>query len=567
MQASRALRVLFEKDRDSFFESALPLLREEPEAPGVQYLTTLFLSHDMLLGKLTDPGVFSLDEANRIAQQLTQVDAQFDVRLLRSAIPNNGRTTPDELEHIAGTPAGVRLIEILGEVSDGTRVMPVMTRLLNHPNSCVRAKAALLVGRGSKNHKWVQERLGESDAGVRANVVESLWGSDDEGSRAVFWTALGDEDDRVVGNAALALYRLGDPLAVRLILQLVAHPDAAFRRRGAWVMGETGDPRFMPALAQIIATPASELRVAAFQAMAKLKKAMARRAVAQPLALAVGRPRRLPDARVEFTVAIRSNCGQEIPRLGAANFAIWEDSVLVREYTVRQRGRHEPAAVALAFPRILDRLGLPQECQERAVERAFEYKRKQDVWTVLKYITMAEERPAFGNYTMMRPGDEDLAAVAMRFTSDVEAITDAVARPGKRLGCAADPRQAVRALIAAASRIRATRNVVLVCQSPLDVIDGDIRDEIDAAVAGKVAVHIVSPWANKMMQTFCARTQGMLLTPAAAADIPAALENLFASLRNWYEVCYEPEIPAASTLRIQVFTDALIGEAAEVPAS
>ena len=282
MVCSRSLRSLFDRDQRGFFAGVLPLLRRGEDSPGFQYLLTFLFGQGILLRPLCDPRVFTLDEATGIARRLSHVDPQFDVRLLRTLLQKNGNTAPPELERVASSEAGLRMLHLMSEVSDGTKVLGIMTRLLSHPDSRVRSKAALLVGRSNKNHKWVQERMGESDARVRANAVESLWGADNAGSRGVYWSALGDEDSRVVANAILALYRLGDPGSVRLIQQLVSHPETDFRVSGVWVMGETGDPRFLPALARLISEPVAELRGNAFRALARLKKSIALRTAGEP---------------------------------------------------------------------------------------------------------------------------------------------------------------------------------------------------------------------------------------------------------------------------------------------
>lgn len=585
-QAARAMRALYEKDETGFLQSALPFLRYEPQSPGLNYLITLLLSRGVILGMLCNPDVFTLEQAARIAQCLRQVDAQFDVRLVRSMAGGNGNSS-QELELLAGTATGIRLLDILGEISDGTRILSTMTQLLGHPNSHVRSKAALLVGRSNKNHKWVQERLGETDPRVRANAVESLWGSDTTGSRAVFWAALGDDDDRVVGNAALGLYRLGDPASAGVILKLLSHPDECFRVTGMWVMGETGDPRFMPILARIISEQSAELRASAFRALAKLKKSMAKRSAAPPLNVFTGLPRLAEDGCVELIAAIRTGRGQQLPELNATNFAIWEDAVLSREYTVQQRGKNEPIAIALALPRILDRAGLQQQIQETAVERALRYKRKCDVWMVLKYLTPAPATPApapapqppsmqGGKYASaagiaagatsataaaaLNPADEDLSTLRMRFTTNPEEISDAVFSPGTRLGCASDPLQATRALTDAARQVRAARNIIFLCQSAADTFKPEALESIRMTEAAGIAVHVISCWPNAIIQELCSRTGGMLVVPSSAEEIPDALESVCASLLNSYEVRYRPENPGASKLRLQVYNDNFIGE-------
>lgn len=560
LQGSRALRLLYEKDQSGFFEMALPALREEPDSPGFHYLLTLLLSQGLLLRPLCNPHMFSLDEAKRIGRRLRLVDSHFDVRLLRTLVPNNGDTSTDDLERVANTPSGLRLLEILGEISDGTRVLPVMTRLLNHTDSRVRSKAALLVGRSNKNHKWVQDKLCEPDARVRANAVESLWGSDSAGSRAVFLSALGDADNRVVANALLALYRLGDPACVRLILEMLTHSDAGFRVSAVWVMGESGDQRFMPTLARLISEPEAELRGNAFRALAKIKKSMAARGDADHLDIFVGPPHREQANWVQFTAAVRCRRDAQIPDLNGTNFAMWEDSVLIREYTVEQRGKHEPVAIALGMPRILDRGGPPQVIQECAIERALRYKRGQDIWTVLKYVTASQESPNLSDTGGLSPADEDLSSLRMRFTANPDKIEGAVALPGTRMACGSDLHQAIRTLIDATAHMRAARNIVLICQSPHDTFTRDVEAEIEAAYLASIAVHIITPWPTNSMREMCSRTSGTLVAPPTPGGIPEALEGLCASLLNSYEVRFQSENPAASKLRLQIYTEAFTGE-------
>ena len=98
MVCSRALRSLFEKDERGFFPGILPLLRRGEDSPGFQYLLTFLFSHGILLKPLCDPRVFTLDEATGIARRMSQVDSQFDVRLLRTLLEKNGNTGPPQMK-------------------------------------------------------------------------------------------------------------------------------------------------------------------------------------------------------------------------------------------------------------------------------------------------------------------------------------------------------------------------------------------------------------------------------------------------------------------------------------
>src|SRR5271168_3872754 len=102
MQEARSLRLLFESNRYAFLAAALPVLRDESDSPGLHYIATLLHSHDLLLAPLCSPQVFTRSEAIRVGRHLMEVDAQFDLRLVRSGVNNNGSTSPEELERLFG---------------------------------------------------------------------------------------------------------------------------------------------------------------------------------------------------------------------------------------------------------------------------------------------------------------------------------------------------------------------------------------------------------------------------------------------------------------------------------
>lgn len=575
--AAKAMRALLERDINAFFQAALPLVREGTYSPGHQYLLMLLLNNSLLLKPLCDPGVFTLGEAVAIARDLKHVDPAFDLHLFRALFGQNGQDR-GELEEVAGSAAGLRVLSIIAEISDGTRLVPVMTQLLRHRNSHVRSKAALLVGRSNKNHRWVEQRLLEDDPRVRANAVESLWGAGTNGSRAVFWNAVSDADNRVAGNAVLGLFRLGDPASIRLIDEFANHTDAKFRSTAAWVMGETGDPRFVPLLGRMMAESEPEVRASALVAIAKLKKCLAARSTATRLRILMGEIRRRNEDWCDFSVGIWPERRAGIAELRASNFAIWEDSSLVSEYEVEQSGK-DPLALGLAFARVLERSSPEQEAQDRAIERALRHKRRVDLWTVLKYVrpsdrdvraaAPAQALPAhataanavLGALTSALPNEEvDLLTSTMRLSADPSAITDAVAVPGPRSGCASNLNLALRALMDVLTPVRASRHVVLVCQSPLDAFSLPTAREIRTAELANIVVHIIAHAPSDAMYELCHTTGGHLLVPHGSEGIPDLLESLCAALTNAYHIKYRSRHPLVSALKLQVYTDKAIGE-------
>ena len=571
--AAKVMRALIEKDRDGFFQAALPMLRGGGDSPGYHYMLTLLLSNGLLPKPLCDPTMFTLPEAAAIAKYLKHVDPTFDVRLLRSFI---GRKAEDrqQLEEATSSAAGVRWIEVMAEISDGGRILPVMTQLLHHPNPRVRSKAALLVGRNNKNHKWVEEQMVEPDARVRANAVESLWGVDTEGSRTVMWNAASDEDNRVVGNALLGLYRFGDPAATRAIEQLAENAHQAFRATGAWVMGETGDPRYLPALGHMMSEPTHEVRSNALLAIAKLKQAGAKRHTSAPIRFFLSEVKVGDDGWHEFTAGIRPRPRLEPLKLLPTSFAVWADCRIVQDYEVEQP-RKDPLSIAIGLPRILERASPEQDMLETAVQRAMRHKRRFDTWLVMKYLrgapgiqpsplpAIATIPSVLGNLTsVLTAEDVDLLGLSMRFTTDREAIEDAVESPGKRMSCAAHPTQALRGLIDLAIPARGSRHVILICPSAGDALQSALEPEISAAKSTGVAVHIITPSTSPIMRRLCAQSSGNLVVCSSPGEIPELLHDLCAALTNSFRVRFRPIDPLAQCAKLQIFTPEAYGEEA-----
>src|SRR5208283_3130365 len=156
----------------------------------------------------------------------------------------SGESVPEEVLQ--------RVLLLLSSIPENARVLPMVVKLLRHPNQNVRSKAALVIGRVSKTPQVMKGFLAEPDPRVRANAIEALWGMDSDQACAVMREAADDPNNRVAGNALVGLYRAGETLAIPRILQLACHPKAEFRTTAAWIMEQSGSPRFLPALAHMV---------------------------------------------------------------------------------------------------------------------------------------------------------------------------------------------------------------------------------------------------------------------------------------------------------------------------
>ncbi len=582
MVAGRQMRQLLETDRAAFLESSLVYLRAATDNPGSHYLLTLLMMNGMIVGPLSDPALFSLDEAVSLARMLLRLEPLLDIKMVRSLSEVKDPNSMEELEQKAGSAKGIRLLDILGAISDGTRILPVMARLLNHPDGWVRSKAALMVGRNNKNYKWVEQRLSEPDSRVRANALESLWGVESEGSRGVFWGALADPDNRVAGNALFGLYRLGEADSIPLTLDLLKHSDADFRLTGIWVMGNTGDQRFLGVLARILADSNPKIRTAAFRAVARLKQQGAVQVVSPKLEIRV---RGIEDSDAWAQVAVEvwsegdhSSPCKEISGLKATQFALYENSLLVTHYQVEEMSHPEATAIAFAVPRVVEANDPVHASCELAFTRAIRHKRKPDSWLVLKYLPekAPERTPAAKNTNSIlqldpHPANEVEEATLpsdLRFSTDPEEIMEAVQAAGQRMALPSGIVEAARGLLPAIAQARGARHLVLFLHPLGGAASGEDgssawTDLVPQARIGKVAVHCLGPMDSPDMKELCSKTGGSYWPVSSIDDIPATLEALCASMINQYLVKYRsPSLDAlpSSSLKVQVYAPQGFGQ-------
>lgn len=272
--ARNELRNLLAANPGAFCAAVSPLIRQLPaEAPARQFLSALLSSWEQLPRVLADPAILSTRAAQELAQALATHDPQLDTRLARWLLTG---VSPEPDPEASDPVRAVRILEILEAISGGGRAVAALIQLLRHPDVRVRSKAALMAGRSLRSGHWAQQRLLEADARVRANVVEALWGVQAPGVTEVFKSALRDAHNRVVGNALVGLYRLGDPAAASLLRKMAEHPSPAFRATAAWAMGHLEDPQFLPTLATLLKDPDASVRRNVLRALARIKRATSR---------------------------------------------------------------------------------------------------------------------------------------------------------------------------------------------------------------------------------------------------------------------------------------------------
>jgi HEAT repeat protein len=550
-RARNVLRNLLNDNPEEFCKAAAPFLAGNGKTASGRFLNELLGGKGLL--PLCNPALLSLEDEIAIARSVVEMDPLLDIKLARriSALMSGPGRGPSEVA------AAQRILEILAAITDGARILPILIQVLRDPDGRLRSKAALLVGRTNKSAQWVEQVMREPDARVRANSIEALWGVDTEAVRAVLRAATKDPNNRVLGNALLGLYRLGDVSIISRVLSLTKHPAPAFRSTAAWIMGETEDPRFLPALARMIGETDAHARRSVFRAIARIKQALARYTSGQPLRVCLCQSSAQPDGSRLVRAAVALPDGGEVPGLRSTNLVLWEGREIVADYTLRRARAADCLALGVAMPATRTCPHPNGDVLEQIVRDCLAAKRASDRWAILR----------FGS-----PRDEDAPPIDTNvlppcfLTADTGTLAVALDNPENRYGYA----ETVQSFLNTLAQSNGSRNLLLIedrsAESTLPEIPaGRWTSVITDAQSASIAIHaIVLTASGKPTETLaaiCAQTGGICVAAGDLAGIPALCERLYFGLAHPYDIAYRPENQQGEApLKLQIYSEHGYGE-------
>jgi HEAT repeat protein len=531
------IRDLLDNGRDIFYHTSIEILKTSGDSRGAQYLVALLASNGMLLQALSNPEM-SREESLALGRAARRVDPMIDVALARSLADS---AAGDSAVQVAD-PA--RLMDILCEIADAGRIMPSLMRMMRHPNPYLRSKAVKMIGRGSKSTKWVMGRLSESDPRVRANAVESLWGVDTPESHALLKFASSDANNRVAGNALLGRYYLGDASVLADLVTLAGHESALFRSSAAWVMGETGDPRFTESLRRLISEPDPVVRRRAFAALAQIKTANAQPPVGEKWQVA---GRMLTGESLKglrrVMLAVAAEGLREPPKVAPLQFLLSEGTQYITSYKVSEKPQPESMSVIFLIPRSREAAG---GAFFEGVLNCLKWKRPSDLWSVLPYIETGDGEPP-------PPHDPEPPV----FTGHSDALAAFLNDTPKRLDCTDLWTGVWRATKQDGGQSRGKRHVILMSSSEEGRIAG--HGLISNMQGARIPVQVIASGPNRQLQEFCRRTH-IQFRCMAQDEIPTMIEQAYLNLLARYEIAYQPVAANAPALKVRVQTPAGWGE-------
>jgi HEAT repeat protein len=266
VEARRPLQDAAVQSPETFFAAALALLVAEKDPAASRRLYTGLLDFPQFLRQFIRPQQFSRTEVLEGCRSLALCDPGLDVRLAQLI---SGRELESE---ILDSATVVHVLDLLNEISTGSRLVPILSHLTHHSDLRIAAKATLLVARRIQNQDWIDRHLASSDPRLRATVLEALWGVDTPLARKTLWAGAKDENNRAVGNALVGLHLLGEPGVAALVGQILEDSRPLFRATGAWVMGKIGAPDFVQPLQRALADAEPGVRHAARRALVEIRK-------------------------------------------------------------------------------------------------------------------------------------------------------------------------------------------------------------------------------------------------------------------------------------------------------
>jgi HEAT repeat protein len=527
VRCKRLIRQFLEEDSAAFLRAATSILKKQADSPGAQFLIALLVESSLLLQVLSDSGV-SRECAFEVARAAMAHDAMTDVTLARALVQTLSEPEPSlNLEQIS------RIMEILEEISDGARIFPSLVRLLRHASSNVRSKAVLMIGRGSHSTQWVRHRLSaDTDPRIRANAIEGLWGVDTEEARQLLQSLVHDPNNRVAGNAILGLYRLGDSSMIPEVMSLARHESAMFRATAAWVMGESGDPRFTEVLAALMRDPNSILRKRAFSALGSIRSEVSKlgQTPCRMAAQFVDAEGQKGTRRVSLAVAGEGK--GPAPGILPTQVLLWEDGQMVTSYRVTERPLPETNSIVFILPFPAE--GVPS-WNATALE-CLPWKRPSDLW-------------ACSYYAVDQPEMATMDETAARFLSSPDAIAAEFGKTPQRAHNQ-DVWHAIWQAVEAGS-IVGKRQLIVFSQG--NVTSGAGHELISAVAAARAGVQVITSGPDRRLEDFCRKVNGVCWDASLMVDA-------YVSMLAKYEIVYHSPGPGAQALKIRLHAQEVRGE-------
>jgi HEAT repeats len=382
--AKRLLDNLSGADPFKFFAAGIQVAGAVQPSDGSHYLFLLLAKDKRLTNWLLDPRACTLKEASALARAAVdarvQVEATFEMAL-NKALQNQASST--------NSSRILRTMNLLEAISSHNCWNAFQVELMAYPDKVVRSKAALLIGHSGKNAAWIGRRLLDRDPRVQANAVETLWELSADESKPHLLDALKSKNNRVFANAALGLYRLGDPGMIVVLLEATRHPDPAFQFSALWAIGQTQDPRFLPALSLRFKSAQGKLRLAIAGAISRIRQREKTGADTSAFQIDISQLAAQTDGKRRLVVTVSSHPARKLHGLKATDFLILENGTLVEDFQVRLTASPDPSVTGFVAPWFESSSDPFERIVRETLKECLAMKRPDETWRIDRYSLAA----------------------------------------------------------------------------------------------------------------------------------------------------------------------------------
>jgi hypothetical protein len=354
-------------------------------------------------------------------------------------------------------------------------------------------------------------------------------------------TATRDGNNRVAGNAMIALFRQGDTWVMPELMKMAGTESALSRASAAWVMGETGDPRFREALAKLVGESDAMVRRRAFLALSRLKSATQARAGHEWRV--AGRALPMAENRRQVRVEVAAAEG-ESPILVPTQFSLFEDGKPVFQYQVEEKPLEEAIALTVLLPRSRND-DTPAWMQ--GVNTALHWKRAGDLWQILHYLAPSEAQ-----------GGAASQEALPTFLDDRDAIA-AAAQPAAKLNGNTFWNSIQRCVQSANGPADAVRHVIAILTEPVEA-PSDLAPIVAAATEAHTAVHAITQAPCPSLEDLCRRTEGTYRTSGSDLELASLIEETNLATMARFHISYVPPAPGGSLLTVRACNQVGSGE-------
>jgi len=533
------IRQLLDAGAEDFRSAAVEFLKSAGESGAFYYLVSLLAAEGMLIAVLCESAL-SVSQMAATVRAAHRFDALADLKIARSlteSVIANDRAIP--------VKGAVRLLDVLDQVSDSRRIVAPLMRLLRHPNPELRSKVIKIIGRGSRSARWVQGRLAETDPRVRANAIESLNGVDTAEARGLLLASVHDPDNRVVGNALVALYHLGETEIIGDFFRIAAEKSARFRATAAWAIGQTGDPRFSEALVRLMQDGEASVRSRAFRSLTRIKAAAAKARMARPWHIAGSVRQGPPGGQRVLRFAVASEDGAPEPSLLGTHVILSEGSKRIVSYRFMARAPADRMSLSFVFP-CVKQSAAPWV---RGALNCAPWKRPGDLWRLIPYaVPEAVEQYRAAKHAALLTADLEALQMALLSPPDAAESSDlwTALRQARHSEEAGNPGKCHVIIFNCSDRIAPP------------------PDDLVASPTAAGLVQAVSTVDCPALEDFCRRKGGAFYLAASSEEAASLIQSCYLTLLANYEVVYTPAISECRQVKLQVQTSSGWGEA-EIP--